>query len=77
MVGDNPIADVAGAEAAGIPAIQVRGSSGNASGRAGDLHQAAVLIGAMPSSGLRYTTLTSASNSVIFGGPGRPESPSP
>jgi putative hydrolase of the HAD superfamily len=77
MVGDNPIADVAGAEAAGIRAIQVRSSSGEFSRRAGDLHQAAVLIGAMPASRRRYTTLTSASNSVIFGGPGRPESPSP
>jgi putative hydrolase of the HAD superfamily len=27
MVGDNPIADIAGAEAAGIPAIQVRGEA--------------------------------------------------
>ena len=48
LVGDNPIADVAGAEAAGIPAIQVRSTSGNSSRRAGDLHHAAILIRATP-----------------------------
>jgi putative hydrolase of the HAD superfamily len=37
MVGDNPIADVRGAEAAGIPGILVRGQSEEAARRAPDL----------------------------------------
>ncbi len=45
MVGDNPIADVAGAEAAGIPAILVRTESGQVARRASDLYEAAALIG--------------------------------
>jgi putative hydrolase of the HAD superfamily len=43
MVGDNPIADVEGAERAGLPAILVR-SSGEATYRAADLLDAAAVI---------------------------------
>lgn len=43
MVGDNPVADVAGAEAAGIPAVLVRGA-GPARRRAAGLTEAAALI---------------------------------
>lgn len=38
MVGDNPAADVAGAEAAGIPALLVRGAD------AADLHRVVDVI---------------------------------
>ncbi len=43
MVGDNPLADVAGAEAAGIPAVLVR-SQGEAARRAAGLAEAVELI---------------------------------
>jgi putative hydrolase of the HAD superfamily len=43
MVGDNPLADVAGAEAAGIPAVLVRGQ-GEARLQAAGLEQAVALI---------------------------------
>jgi putative hydrolase of the HAD superfamily len=43
MVGDNPVADVAGAEAVGIPAILVR-EQGEATRRAVDLHGVATLL---------------------------------
>ena len=45
MVGDNPEADVAGAEAVGIPAILVR-REGEAARRAEDLHEVAGIIAA-------------------------------
>jgi len=44
MVGDNPVADVAGAEALGIPAILVRTSSGAVRRRAPDALAAAAMI---------------------------------
>jgi putative hydrolase of the HAD superfamily len=44
MVGDNPIADVEGAEAAGLRAILVRSEDGEASHRAGDLYEVAAII---------------------------------
>jgi putative hydrolase of the HAD superfamily len=44
MVGDNPIADVKGAEAAGIPAILVGGRAGDATRTVADLPAAAALI---------------------------------
>ncbi len=44
MVGDNPIADVRGAEAAGIPAILVGRAAGDAARRVADLPAAAALI---------------------------------
>lgn len=44
MVGDNETADVAGAEAVGIPAILVRREPAAAARRAGDLEAAAALI---------------------------------
>lgn len=44
MVGDNPVADVKGAEAAGIPAILVRQPSENASRQSPDLAGAAGII---------------------------------
>ncbi len=44
MVGDNEVADVAGAEAVGIPAILVRREGTNAARRARDLLEAAMLI---------------------------------
>jgi len=47
MVGDNPAADVAGAEALGIPAILVRAASG-AKRCAADLHEAATIIEQAP-----------------------------
>jgi len=43
MVGDNPVADVQGAEAAGIPAILVR-REGKAERRCGDLHEVVRMI---------------------------------
>jgi putative hydrolase of the HAD superfamily len=43
MIGDNPRADVAGAEALGIPAILVR-TDGEAFRRAGDAHAAARIV---------------------------------
>jgi putative hydrolase of the HAD superfamily len=47
MVGDNPVADVAGAEALGLPAVLVR-RPGDAVRRADDLHGAVDLILAEP-----------------------------
>ena len=44
MVGDNPTADVAGAEAAGIPAVLVRTQSDAAERIAADLYEAAATI---------------------------------
>ncbi len=44
MVGDNPTADVAGAEAAGIHAVLVRTQSGAAERTAADLYEAAATI---------------------------------
>jgi FMN phosphatase YigB (HAD superfamily) len=44
MVGDNEVADVAGAEAVGIPAILVRREGASAARRARDLLEAAALI---------------------------------
>lgn len=44
MVGDNPIADVAGAEALGIPAIQVRTAATGTERHAPDLRGAAEII---------------------------------
>jgi hypothetical protein len=44
MIGDNPIADIAGAEAVGIPAILVRRHSQGARRQAQDLHGAVRLI---------------------------------
>lgn len=44
MVGDNPIADVGGAQAAGIPAIQVRTRRGGAERYAKDVVGAAAII---------------------------------
>jgi ribonucleotide monophosphatase NagD (HAD superfamily) len=46
MVGDNPVADVAGAESAGIPAILVRGSVGRAARRAADLGAVVPIVSA-------------------------------
>ena len=40
MIGDNPIADVRGAEAAGIPAILVRANHPDVERQANDLHAA-------------------------------------
>ncbi len=45
MVGDNPVADVAGAEAVGIPAILVRTDDGAAVRRAGGLAEVAAIVG--------------------------------
>lgn len=45
MVGDNPVADVAGAEAVGIPAILVRGESPGVSRQAATLAQVPALLG--------------------------------
>lgn len=45
MVGDNPTADVAGAEAAGIRAILVRTKSPDVTRCADDLHEVAAIIG--------------------------------
>ena len=44
MVGDNPIADVRGAEAVGIPAVLVRTESADAARRAADLEGVEALI---------------------------------
>lgn len=44
MVGDNPVADVAGAEAMGIPGIQVRNDEGDVARRARDLWEAYAII---------------------------------
>jgi putative hydrolase of the HAD superfamily len=44
MVGDNPVADVAGAEAVGIPAILVRSEASGVPRHAPDLHEAASII---------------------------------
>jgi ribonucleotide monophosphatase NagD (HAD superfamily) len=44
MIGDNPTADVGGAEAAGIPAILVRTDSADVTRRARDLYAAAAII---------------------------------
>ena len=44
MVGDNPVADVEGPEAAGIPAILVRNPEGQAARKAADLWAAARII---------------------------------
>jgi hypothetical protein len=44
MVGDNPAADVDGAQAAGIPAIQVRTARGEVERYAQDLGAAAAII---------------------------------
>ncbi len=44
MVGDNPAADVVGAQAAGIPAIQVRSARGEVERYAQDLGAAAAII---------------------------------
>jgi putative hydrolase of the HAD superfamily len=44
MVGDNPVADVAGAEAIGLPAILARTADPSATLRAADLNQAAAMI---------------------------------
>lgn len=44
MIGDNPEADVAGAEAAGIRAILVRTDSTHVQRRATDLYEAAAII---------------------------------
>jgi len=44
MIGDNPVADVAGAEAVGIPAILVRTRSDGAARSAPDLAAAAALL---------------------------------
>ncbi len=44
MVGDNPVADVAGAEAVGISAILVRSEASGVPRQAQDLHQAASII---------------------------------
>ena len=44
MVGDNPIADIQGAEAAGIPAIRVGGGAGDSARVAADLREVAALI---------------------------------
>jgi phosphoglycolate phosphatase-like HAD superfamily hydrolase len=44
MIGDNPVADVAGAEAAGIPAIVVPSGTPDAARRATDLHAAAGIL---------------------------------
>jgi putative hydrolase of the HAD superfamily len=46
MVGDNPVADVAGAEAAGIDAILVRTAAGHARRRAADLYGVESIVGA-------------------------------
>jgi FMN phosphatase YigB (HAD superfamily) len=46
MIGDNPVADVAGAAAVGIPAILVRRESPGAARRAADLHEAAAIVAA-------------------------------
>ncbi|HEX4323243.1 MAG TPA: HAD family hydrolase [Gaiellaceae bacterium] len=48
MVGDNPAADVAGAEAAGIPAVLVRTQHEPTSRSASDLHEAAEIITGVP-----------------------------
>lgn len=44
MVGDNPVADVAGATAVGIPAILVRATATDVENAVRDLHDAAVII---------------------------------
>lgn len=46
MVGDNPVADVAGAEAAGIPAVLVRREQRDASHYARDLNEVVAILSA-------------------------------
>jgi putative hydrolase of the HAD superfamily len=46
MVGDNPVADVAGAEAAGIPAVLVRREHRHASRYARDLNEVVAILSA-------------------------------
>jgi putative hydrolase of the HAD superfamily len=54
MVGDNPIADVEGAQAAGIPAILVRTRPGRVDRHAPDaLHAAAIIRAGAPTGGRR------------------------
>jgi putative hydrolase of the HAD superfamily len=48
MVGDNPVADVRGAQLLGIPAILVRTAQAGAGWPAVDLHEAAAIIRAAP-----------------------------
>jgi len=44
MIGDNPVADVGGAEAAGLRAILVRREDGEAQLRAADLTEAVTIV---------------------------------
>jgi ribonucleotide monophosphatase NagD (HAD superfamily) len=46
MVGDNPVADVAGAKAVGIPAILVRATDADATEVARELYDATAIIAA-------------------------------
>jgi putative hydrolase of the HAD superfamily len=48
MVGDNPVADVAGAQAAGIPAILVRGQAAGGAGVPGLAEAVALVLGDEP-----------------------------